>query len=250
MVARPGNGSQWPKMGLELMSSSAVFPASIKACAKALQPFGVDLLDAFSAEDGFLFPQLGAVGLCALQVRALHPQISSQSACSPPSVAHPLVGGPWCSSWLFRTFCNLCPPTDMQVGLTDMLREKYGIVPVGFLGHSAGEMACAYADGGFTREQVKPSKRLYVTVHDPMQLLLLDIHPLYMLVLLQRTPLHLTRILKLPHIFQAVLVAYHRARLWPQKGFVWRPYGRYSSEHGGCGRALAGRGPDQLCGGL
>lgn len=41
----------------------------------------------------------------------------------------------------------------MQVGLTDLLREKYGIVPAGFVGHSAGEVACAYADGGLTREQ-------------------------------------------------------------------------------------------------
>ncbi len=41
----------------------------------------------------------------------------------------------------------------MQVGLTDLLREEYGIVPAGFVGHSAGEVACAYADGGLTREQ-------------------------------------------------------------------------------------------------
>lgn len=44
-----------------------------------------------------------------------------------------------------------------QVGLTDMLREEYGIVPAGFLGHSAGEIACAYADGGLSREQVGPA---------------------------------------------------------------------------------------------
>lgn len=42
----------------------------------------------------------------------------------------------------------------MQVGLTDMLAEEYGIVPAGFLGHSAGEIACGYADGGLSREQV------------------------------------------------------------------------------------------------
>ncbi len=42
----------------------------------------------------------------------------------------------------------------LQVGLTDMLAEEYGIVPTGMLGHSAGEIACGYADGGFTREQV------------------------------------------------------------------------------------------------
>ena len=40
-----------------------------------------------------------------------------------------------------------------QVGLVDLLREEYGIVPAGMLGHSAGEIACGYADGALTREQ-------------------------------------------------------------------------------------------------
>ena len=43
------------------------------------------------------------------------------------------------------------PP--MQVGLVDMLKEEYGIEPAGMLGHSAGEIACGYADGCLTREQ-------------------------------------------------------------------------------------------------
>ncbi|EIE19938.1 hypothetical protein COCSUDRAFT_44339 [Coccomyxa subellipsoidea C-169] len=120
-----GNGSQWPKMGLELLSESPAYSRGVKACAKALQPFGIDLIAAFSDEAGFSEdPILAAVGLIAL-----------------------------------------------QVGLTDMLAEEYGIVPAGFLGHSAGEIACGYADGGFTREQ-------------------------------------------------AVLVAYHRARQWPDGGLA------------------------------
>ena len=41
----------------------------------------------------------------------------------------------------------------MQVGLVDMLKEEYGIEPAGMLGHSAGEIACGYADGCLTREQ-------------------------------------------------------------------------------------------------
>ena len=40
-----------------------------------------------------------------------------------------------------------------QVGLVDVLREEYGIMPAGMLGHSAGEIACGYADGALTREQ-------------------------------------------------------------------------------------------------
>ncbi|EIE19942.1 hypothetical protein COCSUDRAFT_58179 [Coccomyxa subellipsoidea C-169] len=120
-----GNGSQWPKMGLELLSESPAYSRGVKACAEALQPFGINLIAAFSDEAGFSEdPILAAVGLIAL-----------------------------------------------QVGLTDMLAEEYGIVPAGFLGHSAGEIACGYADGGFTREQ-------------------------------------------------AVLVAYHRARQWPDGGLA------------------------------
>ena len=56
-------------MGAELLSTSAAFSASITACAKALKPFGVDLLGAFSEDDGFSSPIMGAVGLVAIQVR-------------------------------------------------------------------------------------------------------------------------------------------------------------------------------------
>ncbi|CAL8464659.1 g4194 [Coccomyxa elongata] len=41
----------------------------------------------------------------------------------------------------------------VQIGLVDMLRKEYGIVPAGMLGHSAGEIPCGYADGCLTREQ-------------------------------------------------------------------------------------------------
>ncbi|KAK9916399.1 hypothetical protein WJX75_002178 [Coccomyxa subellipsoidea] len=120
-----GNGSQWPKMGMELLSESPAYRRGVEACAGALKLFGIDLIAAFSDEAGFSEdPIVAAVGLIAL-----------------------------------------------QVGLTDMLAEEYGIVPAGFLGHSAGEIACGYADGGLSREQ-------------------------------------------------AVLVAYHRARQWPEGGLA------------------------------
>ncbi|MEN3614749.1 type I polyketide synthase [Plantactinospora sp. ZYX-F-223] len=35
----PGQGSQWPEMGRELMDSSAVFRDSVRACAEALEPY-------------------------------------------------------------------------------------------------------------------------------------------------------------------------------------------------------------------
>ncbi|KAL1472373.1 hypothetical protein MTO96_039375 [Rhipicephalus appendiculatus] len=42
--------------------------------------------------------------------------------------------------------------TAVQVALVDTL-QALGIQPDGMLGHSAGEVGCAYADGGFTAEQ-------------------------------------------------------------------------------------------------
>ncbi|XP_075725717.1 fatty acid synthase isoform X2 [Rhipicephalus microplus] len=41
----------------------------------------------------------------------------------------------------------------VQVALVDML-QALGIQPDGMFGHSVGEISCAYADGGFTAEQV------------------------------------------------------------------------------------------------
>ena len=90
--ARAGNGSQWPRMGQELLDSSAVFRAAIGACARVLDPLGVRLHKEFRAADGWKEPKHAMVGLTAL-----------------------------------------------QVGLVDMLREEYGVVPAGCLGHSSGE---------------------------------------------------------------------------------------------------------------
>jgi fatty acid synthase len=41
----------------------------------------------------------------------------------------------------------------MQVGLVDVMRAV-GIEPDGILGHSVGELGCAYMDSCFTAEQV------------------------------------------------------------------------------------------------
>jgi fatty acid synthase len=41
----------------------------------------------------------------------------------------------------------------IQVGLVDLLTEA-GVVPDGIVGHSVGELGCAYADGCFTAEQM------------------------------------------------------------------------------------------------
>lgn len=42
--------------------------------------------------------------------------------------------------------------TVMQVALVDLLKTA-GIEPEGIVGHSVGELGCAYADGTFTSEQ-------------------------------------------------------------------------------------------------
>jgi fatty acid synthase len=41
----------------------------------------------------------------------------------------------------------------MQIGLVDILRAV-GIEPDGIVGHSVGELGCAYVDGCFTAEQM------------------------------------------------------------------------------------------------
>lgn len=52
-----------------------------------------------------------------------------------------------------ETSHDVCFGVCEQIGLVDMLRKEYGIVPAGMLGHSAGEIPCGYADGCLTREQ-------------------------------------------------------------------------------------------------
>ena len=41
----------------------------------------------------------------------------------------------------------------IQIGLVDVLRAV-GIEPDGIVGHSVGELGCAYVDGCFTAEQM------------------------------------------------------------------------------------------------
>lgn len=40
----------------------------------------------------------------------------------------------------------------LQLALVDML-EQMGVVPDGLVGHSVGELGCAYADGSLTAEE-------------------------------------------------------------------------------------------------
>ena len=54
-------------MAADLLESSTVFRAAIKACAKALKPKGIDLVGEFARPDGWSTPALAMVGLSATQ---------------------------------------------------------------------------------------------------------------------------------------------------------------------------------------
>lgn len=73
MCVLSGNGSQWPKMAKELIETNDTFRESLKICASVVSPFGLDLLAAFDAEDGFNEARMAAVGLASVQVGPLHP---------------------------------------------------------------------------------------------------------------------------------------------------------------------------------
>ncbi|XP_011311362.1 fatty acid synthase [Fopius arisanus] len=101
-----GMGSQWPGMGKELFSIE-VFQTSLRRCAEALKPVGIDLLDIImnGTEKTFENVMYSFISIAAI-----------------------------------------------QVALVDVL-AMLGINPDGIVGHSVGELGCAYADGTFTPEQ-------------------------------------------------------------------------------------------------
>ena len=66
-----GNGSQWPRMGRELLQTNATFRKSIEICAKALEPYNIDLIAAYESEDGFGDARTAATGLASIQVHLL-----------------------------------------------------------------------------------------------------------------------------------------------------------------------------------
>ena len=148
-------------MGKELLETNATFRKSIEICAKALKPYNVDLIAAYESEEGFGDARTAAVGLASIQVQLSYLQQARQVAAFPADYQRP---NPACSGASCVVFgplkgdkrgCSggMMENMDMQIGLVDVLREEYGITPGGVLGHSAGEIACGYGDGCFTREQ-------------------------------------------------------------------------------------------------
>nr|ARI45075.1 fatty acid synthase [Leptinotarsa decemlineata] len=101
-----GMGSQWAGMAKDLMQLDC-FKNSIKKCADALKPRGVNLEDIIINGTEATFDNV------------------------------------------LNSFVSIAA---MQVALTDVLKIL-GIEPDVIVGHSVGELGCAYADGTFTVEQ-------------------------------------------------------------------------------------------------
>ncbi len=66
-VLHAGNGSQWPRMGADLLAASPSFQASVGASAAAAAALGVDILPEFSAAGGFSRASRAGVGIIAVQ---------------------------------------------------------------------------------------------------------------------------------------------------------------------------------------
>lgn len=101
-----GMGSQWPGMAKQLIQID-LFKQSIKKCAEALKPHGLNL------------EELIINGTDADYENVLNSFVSIAS---------------------------------VQVALTDVLKTL-GLEPDGIVGHSVGEIGCAYADNTLTAEQ-------------------------------------------------------------------------------------------------
>ena len=69
LMCKPaGNGSQWPLMAAELLQSSPAFRESMHACAKAVAPYGLDLLAEMIDPEGWKSSAASASGLASVQV--------------------------------------------------------------------------------------------------------------------------------------------------------------------------------------
>ena len=101
-----GMGSQWAGMGKQLWPIET-FQRSLRRCADALKPEGIDLLDLILSGTTDTFASV------------------------------------------LNSFVSIAA---IQVALVDVL-TMIGIQPDGIVGHSVGELGCAYADGTFTAEQ-------------------------------------------------------------------------------------------------
>lgn len=101
-----GMGSQWNKMGVDLLKFP-IFAAAIEKCHNALLPKGLDLKRILTTTQENLFDDI------------------------------------------LNSFVGI---TAVQIGLTDVLAAM-GLKPDYIVGHSMGELGCAYGDGCLTAEE-------------------------------------------------------------------------------------------------
>lgn len=124
-------GSQWPGMGKDLMKIP-IFAESVHKSHQTLKPKGVDLIRIITNNDPKTFDNIlnSFVGIAAIQV-----QFFSNTLCYKNNYPD--------------KFSQFLP----QIALVDLL-NAIGLKPDGIIGHSVGELGCAYADGCFTADQM------------------------------------------------------------------------------------------------
>ena len=105
----------------------------------------------------FVFPgmgtQWGGMGRDCMQLEVFYKSImNSEQALKPYgiSIYDLIMNGD--TATFENTLNSFVGIAAIQVALVDVLKSV-GIVPTGLLGHSVGELACAYADGGLTAEE-------------------------------------------------------------------------------------------------
>lgn len=122
-------GSQWIGMAKDLLELP-VFSKAIQKCHDILKPRGVDLLKIITdTTDPNMFENIlhSFVGIAAVQVIPF--------------------------GFFFHRQFRKYTFSLTQIGLTDVLKAV-GLVPDGIIGHSVGELGCAYADGCMTAEEM------------------------------------------------------------------------------------------------
>lgn len=168
-----GMGSQWHGMGQDLLRTSPLFRSAIRRCDQALRSTGFSLLKALQARKPAPPATAGVHSRSASASRVASPQgmrSSASDSAIPSAVAQARQGAP--PLMRRRSTGDMHGPaaerqaaqaelpagaafaciTAIQIALTDMLRAN-GVVPTRVVGHSMGEVACAYADGALTLEQ-------------------------------------------------------------------------------------------------
>lgn len=119
-----GNGGMWPRMGLDLYHNSTTYKATMDRSHKYLKS-----KHGYSGLEKYFF------------------------VATPGNEAEEKKMAEYCSIECYDAVDGVCGLTALQCALVDVLKQKAGVEFAGMLGHSAGEIACGYADGCLTLEE-------------------------------------------------------------------------------------------------